>query len=95
MFGGMSLLNNLFDYSRLKEFPLVQMIACGSLMGIICIVMLYIFFIFILRITDKITDEKSDLCKRYEIGLSKGIMCLFGLLIISVLIYIFKTTNIK
>lgn len=46
MFGGMSLLNNLFDYSELNHIPMIEMLCGGSLIGIIIISAIYIFIIF-------------------------------------------------
>lgn len=65
MFGGMSLLNNLFDYSEMKSIPLLEMICGGSLIGIIMITVIYAFIVFVLRLTGKF--EKID----YEVDSNK------------------------
>lgn len=53
MFGGMTLLNNLFDFSNMSYVPVTELLCLGSLIGIIMICIIYAFMIFILRITDK------------------------------------------
>ncbi|MFQ6793241.1 MAG: hypothetical protein ACLRT4_10730 [Thomasclavelia sp.] len=53
MFGGMSLLNSLFDFSNMNSIPVNELLCIGSLFGIIMITVLYAFMIFILKITDK------------------------------------------
>lgn len=66
MFGGMSLMNNLFDYSELKRIPLFEMICAGSLIGIVMILLMYAFIVFILRITGKLEhtlEEKEEIKK--------------------------------
>lgn len=65
MFGGMSLLNNLFDYSEMKSIPLLEMICGGSLIGIVMITVIYAFIVFVLRLTGKF--EKID----YEVDSNK------------------------
>lgn len=66
MFGGMSLMNNLFDYSALKRIPLLEMLCAGSLIGIVMIFAIYAFIVFILRITGKLDytlEEKEEIKK--------------------------------
>lgn len=53
MFGGMTLLNNLFDFSGMETIPLMELVCLGSLMGIIMIVIIYAFIIFVLKLTEK------------------------------------------
>lgn len=60
MFGGMTLLNNLFDFSDMKTIPLIELICLGSLMGIIIITIIYAFITFVLRLTEK-DIKKSEL----------------------------------
>ena len=56
MFGGMSLLNNLFDYSELNHIPMIEMLCGGSLIGIIIIFAIYIFIIFILKLSKNVIE---------------------------------------
>lgn len=58
MFGGMTLLNDLFDYRDMPSIPLVEMICGGSLIGIVTISILYLFVVLILFITNKL--NKGD-----------------------------------
>ena len=51
MFGGMSLLNNLFDYSRLERIPLIEMLCGGSLIGLIIVAVMYGFILLVLKLT--------------------------------------------
>ncbi|MCI9094557.1 MAG: hypothetical protein HFF36_12425 [Coprobacillus sp.] len=53
MFGGMSLLNGLFDFSNMQYVPMTEMLGLGSLMGIIIIIIIYAFMLFVLKLTDK------------------------------------------
>ena len=60
MFGGMSLLNNLFDYSEMTSIPLLEMICGGSLIGIIIIIAIYVFVILMLMVTGRIREEDQQ-----------------------------------
>lgn len=53
MFGGMSLLNSLFDFSGMQSVPVNELLCLGSLIGIVIIAAIYAFMIFILRLTGK------------------------------------------
>lgn len=59
MFGGMSLLNELFDFSNMIAVPVIELLCLGSLIGIIMIAIIYSFMIFILKLTDKNIKGKS------------------------------------
>ena len=59
MFGGMSLLNNLFDYSEMTSIPLLEMICGGSLIGIIIIIAIYVFVILMLMVTGRIQEDRQ------------------------------------
>lgn len=65
LFGGMSLLNNLFDYSNMASVPLLEMICGGSLIGLIIINAVYIFIVFILKITGRVINETDLVYKPY------------------------------
>lgn len=65
LFGGMSLLNNLFDYSNMASVPLLEMICGGSLIGLIIINAVYIFIVFILKITGRVESEMDLVYKSY------------------------------
>lgn len=51
MFGGMSLINDLFTHVDGQPVPLVELIFLGCLIGIVMIVVMYCFIMFILSIT--------------------------------------------
>ena len=51
MFGGMSLINDLFTHIDGQPVPLVELICLGCLIGIVMIVVMYCFVMFILSIT--------------------------------------------
>lgn len=51
MFGGMSLINDLFTHVDGQSVPLVELICLGCLIGIVMIVVMYCFIMFILSIT--------------------------------------------
>lgn len=51
MFGGMSLINDLFTHVDGQPVPLVELICLGCLIGIVMIVVMYCFVMFILSIT--------------------------------------------
>ena len=59
MFGGMTLLNNLFDFSNMGYVPVNELLCLGSLIGIILIAITYSFMIFILKVTNKSMKAKS------------------------------------
>lgn len=82
MFGGMTLLNNLFDFTGMERVPLTELLCIGSLMGIIVIAIIYSFVVFILKLTEKEINPK--------LLLNKGI---YATLIILVIIcgYTFHT----
>ena len=63
MFGGMSLLNSLFDFSGMQSIPVNELLCLGSLIGIVIIAAIYAFMIFILRLTNKDIKGKSLLNK--------------------------------
>lgn len=52
MFGGMSLLNNLFDYSKMSNVPLLEMLCGGSLIGLVMVLVVYSFMLFVLKLID-------------------------------------------
>lgn len=79
MFGGMTLLNNLFDFSGMETIPLMELVCLGSLMGIIMIVIIYAFIIFVLKLTEK--DIKNS-------QLINWVLIVF----LSVLVFIFVIT---
>lgn len=60
MFGGISLMNNLFDYSGLERVPIMEMICAGALIGIVMILSLYAFIIFVLHVTGKLDYIEED-----------------------------------
>lgn len=83
MFGGMTLMNNLFDYKEMKTIPLFEMLACGSLIGIIMVNVVFAFMQFVLRITDKI-KTKDEFPYSY---ITKSVtICLFIVMIAAVAI---------
>lgn len=61
LFGGMTLLNNLFDFSNMRYVPVTEMLCLGSLIGIILIAIIYAFMVFILKLLDKPYKDKPVL----------------------------------
>lgn len=59
MFGGMTLLNNLFDFTGMDHVPLTELLCIGSLLGIIVIAIIYAFVVFILKLIEKETRPVS------------------------------------
>ena len=51
MFGGMSLINDLFTHIDGQPVPLVELICLGCLIGIVMIIVMYCFIMFILSVT--------------------------------------------
>lgn len=90
MFGGMSLLNNLFDYSEMTSIPLLEMICGGSLIGIIMVCSVYMFVLFILRVTGKI-EEGIEPYKKLVNGICRGLGIAAG---ITLLLWFFNIRNI-
>lgn len=90
MFGGMSLLNNLFDYSEMTSIPLLEMICGGSLIGIIMVCSVYMFVLFILRMTGKLEEGKEPY-KKVVNGICKGLGIAAG---ITLLLWFSNVRNI-
>lgn len=61
LFGGMTLLNNLFDFSNMRYVPVTEMLCLGSLIGIILIAIIYAFMVFILKLLEKPYKDKPAL----------------------------------
>ena len=59
MFGGMSLLNGLFNFKGMNHIPIIELLCLGSLFGLIIIYTTYLFMKFILNITEKNQDDKT------------------------------------
>lgn len=59
MFGGLTLMNGLFHFDGSKRVPLIELICLASLVGIIMIVIMYSFIMFVLRIIGKYDSENS------------------------------------
>ncbi len=78
MFGGMSLLNNLFDYSGLNRIPLLEMLCGGSLIGLIIVAVMYAFMMLVLKITNhEIGDGKNTLYKSIVSFASWALLIIF------------------
>lgn len=52
MFGGMSLINDLFTISKNGKLPVIELLCLGSLIGVIMIIVMYCFIMFILSVTN-------------------------------------------
>ncbi len=61
MFGGMSLINDLFQYVNNDPVPLIELICLGSLVGIVMIVVIYSFVLFMLQIINKSDSETKGI----------------------------------
>lgn len=79
MFGGMSLLNNLFDYSSLQRVPLLEMLCGGSLIGLVILYAIYAFIMFILKITGHVIDSDKNLL--YE-NIVKKLRCVLVFILV-------------
>lgn len=78
MFGGMSLLNNLFDYSGLNRIPLLEMLCGGSLIGLIIVAVMYAFMMLVLKITNhEIGNGRNTLYKSIVSFASKALLGIF------------------
>lgn len=95
MFGGMTLLNNLFDYSGMKFIPVIEMLCLGALVGLIIVDSIYAFIIMIFYLTNKAKEIQEQkflkvLIKRINIGL------IFVIIITGVMWFFdIKNINIK
>ena len=94
MFGGMSLLNNLFDYSEMTSIPLLEMICGGSLIGIIMVCSVYMFVLFILRVTGKIKEGKEPY-KKVVNGICKGLGIAAGITLLLWFCNVRNITDVK
>lgn len=74
MFGGMTLLNNLFDFSEMQYVPVIELLCLGSLIGIVMIAVIYAFMTFVIRIIGKELKQKFEL--------NKVVKCVLSILII-------------
>ncbi|WP_289114033.1 hypothetical protein [uncultured Dubosiella sp.] len=82
MFGGMSLMNGLFDYSKLKEVPLFAMLCSACLIGIVILCALYCFVVLIARLVGKDIIRSQD-------GMPKSLRkALIGLVIAGIIFFI-------
>ena len=59
MFGGMSLMNNLFDFSNMTAVPLTELFGIGALIGVVMLLIIYMFLHFILYLTKGEDGEKD------------------------------------
>lgn len=89
MFGGMSLLNNLFDYEGLTTIPIAEMICAGALIGIIMIIAVYLFVILIFKLTGMTCEDKFP----YKCIIIAS--CLFLTVICIASLYIIKLGNLN
>ncbi len=80
MFGGMTLLNNLFDYSGLSVIPMREMLTLGSLLGLILIDAMFCFIVSVFYLTGK-----HDLLKQNGL-LSKTILYA-NLILVGIIIF--------
>lgn len=88
MFGGMSLLNNLFDYSRLERIPLIEMLCGGSLIGLIIVAVMYGFILTVIKLTNHDIGEGKKMIFRSVINRTTWV--LFFILISTFLLWIFN-----
>lgn len=88
MFGGMSLLKNLFDYSRLERIPLIEMLCGGSLIGLIIVAVMYGFILTVIKLTNHDIGEGKKMIFRSVINRTTWV--LFFILISTFLLWIFN-----
>lgn len=79
MFGGMSLLNDLFDFSNMKVVPLTEIICLGSLFGLIIIYVIYAFIIFVYKITKVENISKQNTLDKRIIIISIVLIFIFSI----------------
>lgn len=72
MFGGISLINNLFNFDT--SAPIIELLCLGSLIGLVLINAIYIFLLFVLRITKCNFDKSHFQQSRNKINLIMGII---------------------
>lgn len=92
MFGGMSLLNNLFDYSNMTSIPLLEMVCGGSLIGLIIVNAVYIFIIFLLKITGRAKSGTDLVYESYVKWFSKF---LIAVVVVTLLGWFFNIRNVN
>ena len=88
MFGGMSLLNNLFDYSRLERIPLIEMLCGGSLIGLIIVAVMYGFILTVIKLTNHDIGEGKELLFRSVIN--RTTWFLFFIFVVTLLMWLFN-----
>lgn len=88
MFGGMTLLNNLFDFSNMKYVPVTELLCLGSLIGMIMIGCIYAFIIFVLKLTDKHKNLKGN-----QLLDRVALFIFYGLFVICLLLFICWLSN--
>ena len=93
MFGGMSLINGLFDFSNMKSIPLIELICLGSITGIIMISAIYAFIIFSLRLSFREFSGKSPFRRTYLLSIS-SLTVLFLITFMLWIINLSKTNEI-
>lgn len=82
MFGGMSLMNNLFDYSNLKDVPLFPMLSGASLIGIVILCSLYYFILLVSKVSgSSISNSYDNMPKSLKVVLI-GLACAGGFFLI-------------
>ena len=75
MFGGMSLINGLFDFSNMDSIPIVELAFLGSLIGIVMVSVMYAFIIFAIRLSIREFRGKSPFRKTYILSIT-ALMCI-------------------
>lgn len=60
MFGGMSMMNNLLDFSNMKAVPFKELMSIGALIGIVMLLTIYLFMNFILFLVKESLWSKSN-----------------------------------
>lgn len=69
MFGGISIINGLLDFSNMERVPMVELACLGSLIGIIMISVIYAFIIFALRLSFRKWKGNSPFRKTYLLSI--------------------------
>lgn len=91
MFGGMSLLNGLFNFNNMESIPLKELMLLGSLFGCVIIIVLYFFTRLILLLVFQNADKIKNNVKEINEILLVGIIVIFLVMFISICIVCFLT----
>lgn len=91
MFGGMSLINGLFDFSGMNTVPIVELVCLGSIVGVVMVSVMYAFIIFVLRLSFRELGDKSPFRHTYLLSISS----LLAIFLITFFIIVLENGRLK